>query len=108
MARYLLLESRDPFQTSDVEYFAEIAEGVSKRGNETILFLVQNGVLPARRKSKHSKWIKHLIKSGVRVFADEFSLRERAISKVVKGVEVSNIDQLTDWLLEPGTKAIWH
>lgn len=108
MAKYLLIESRDPFDSADSEYFSELVQGISNRGNETTLFLVQNGVLPARKGSKHNETMSNLIKSNVKVLADGFSLRERGISKRLDGVEVCEIDRLVDLLLEPGTKAIWH
>ena len=108
MAKYLLIESRDPFDSSDSEYFSELVQGISKRGNETTLFLVQNGVLPARKGSRHNEVISNLIKGNVKVLADGFSLRERAISNLLDGVEVADMDRLVEMLLEPGTKAIWH
>ena len=49
MAKYLLIESRDPFDSNDVANFHELATGLIREGNEVTLFLVQNGVLPARR-----------------------------------------------------------
>ena len=108
MAKYLLIESRDPFDSSDSGYFSELVQGISNRGNETTLFLVQNGVLPARKGSKHSETISKLIKGKVKVLADGFSLRERAIHNLADGVEVATIDRLVEMLLEPETKAIWH
>jgi sulfur relay protein TusB/DsrH len=108
MAKYLLIESRDPFDSSDSEYFTELVQGISKRGNETVLFLLQNGVLPARKGSKHNEIISKLIQSKVKVFADGFSLRERAIRNLLDGVEVADMDRLVDLLLEPGTKTTWH
>ena len=108
MATYLFIESRDPFDSSDSSYFAELVEGTSGRGNKTTLFLVQNGVLPARKGSKHSAMIAKLIKGKVKVLADRFSAKERAIRTLVDGVELIDINQLVDLLLEPGTKAIWH
>lgn len=108
MAKYLLIESRDPFDSSDSEYFSELVQGISNRGNETTLFLVQNGVLPARKGSNHSETIAKLIQGKVKVLADRFSLKERAISSLLDGVEVSDMDRLVDLLLEPGTKGIWH
>lgn len=108
MAKYLLIESRDPFDSSDSEYFSELVQGISNRGNETTLFLVQNGVLPARKGSKHNEIISKLIQSKVQVFADGFSLREWAIRNLLDGVEVADMDLLVDLLLEPGTKTIWH
>lgn len=108
MAKYLVIESRDPFDSSDSGYFAELVQGISKRGNETTLFLLQNGVLPARKGSKHSNVIADLIRSKVKVLADGFSLRERAIGRLADGVEMADMDRLVDLLLQPGTKAIWH
>jgi hypothetical protein len=108
MAKYLLIESRDPFDSSDSGYFSELVQGISNRGNETTLFLVQNGVLPARTGSKHSEMFSKLAKGKVKVLADGFSLRERAIKDPMDGVEVADMDRLVDLLLEPGTKAIWH
>ena len=46
MAKNLLIESRDPFDSSDSEYFYEMVEGISNRENEVTPFLVQNGVFP--------------------------------------------------------------
>lgn len=108
MAKYLVIESRDPFDSSDTAYFSELVQGISNKGNSTTLFLVQNGVLPARKGSKYNEVITRLTRNKVKVLADRFSLKERAISKLVDGVEVADVDRLVDLLLEPGTKAIWH
>lgn len=108
MAKYLVIESRDPFDSSDSNYFAELVQGIAARGNETTLFLVQNGVLPARQGAKHNDIIAKLVLNKVKVLADGFSLRERAIGKLAAGVAVADIDRLVDLLMEPGTKAIWH
>ena len=48
MAEYLLIESRDPFESNDVGYYYDWQEGWSEAGNQVTLFLVQNGVLAAR------------------------------------------------------------
>lgn len=108
MAKYLLIESRDPFDSADSQYFPDVVLGISARGNETTLFLVQNGVLPARKGAKYSEMITRLVKSGVKVLTDGFSLKERAIANLVEGVETVDVDRLVDLLLEPGTKVIWH
>lgn len=108
MAKYLLIESRDPFDSQDAGYFAELVEGIAGNGNQAILFLLQNGVLPVRKGSKYNKTISRLVRNKVKVLADGFSLKERAIHNLVKGVEVAGMDQLVDLLLEPGTKTIWH
>jgi len=108
MAKYLIIESGDPFDSQDSGYFSELVQGIAGKGNDTIVFLVQNGVLPTRKGSKHSEVISRLIKNKVQVLADGFSLKERAIKSPVEGVQVSDVERLVDFLLEPGTKAIWH
>ena len=53
MAQYLLIESRDPFESNDIGYYYELAKGLVEGGNQVTLFLAQNGVLSARP-SAHS------------------------------------------------------
>ena len=52
MARYLLIESRDPFEFADTNYMYDLAGDLSAKGNNVTLFLVQNGVFCARRNVK--------------------------------------------------------
>jgi len=108
MAKYLLIESRDPFDSNDVSNFYGLASGLAKEGNEVTVFLVQNGVLPARR-STQSKPLSDLAQSGVEVLADDFSLRERGIelARLVDGVKASALDTVIDHLAD-GSKVIWH
>ena len=108
MAKYLFIEAREPFDGSDSDYLVELVEGLSARGNEATVFLVQNGVFPLRKGSKKNDAVSRLIRSNVKVLADGFSLRERAIKNVVNGVEVADVGRLVDLLMEPGTKAVWH
>ena len=107
MAKYLLIESRDPFETNDVKFCFDLASSLAKE-NEVTLFLVQNGVLPARE-CAHSATLSKLASDGVQVLADDFSLRERGIAanSLVKGVQSSPLDVVVDQLAE-GCKAIWH
>jgi sulfur relay (sulfurtransferase) complex TusBCD TusD component (DsrE family) len=79
VSSYLLLESRDPFSCNDVPYYYRLAQNLRSNGNDVTLFLVQNGVLPARR-SAESEALSKLADAGVTVLADEFSLRERGIA----------------------------
>lgn len=108
MAKYLLIESRDPFEYNDVTYYYDLASGLAKEGNTVTLFLVQNGVLPAR-KSTRSGALEALAKSGVEVLADEFSLRERGItsSRLAAGVKPAPLEIVIDQLAD-GRKALWH
>ena len=107
MAKYLLIESRDPFEVNDVHYYYDLAAALAKEGDVT-LFLVQNGVLPARRSAK-SRRLTELAQAGVRVLAEEFSLRERGIrsDRLAEGVAPAALDVVIDQLAE-GRKALWH
>ena len=108
MAKYLLIESRDPFDSNDVGNYYELASGLAKDGNQVTLFLVQNGVLPART-GAHSHGLADAIAGGVEVLADEFSLSERGIAtaRLVHGVHSAPLDVVIDQLAD-GRKALWH
>ncbi|MFQ5789524.1 MAG: DsrE family protein [Acidobacteriota bacterium] len=107
MAKYLLIQSRDPFETNEVARDYEWAASLAGAGNGVTLFLVQNGVLPARKGARRNG-LESLVARGVEVLTDEFSLRERGISKgaLAEGVKVSTLDVVIDQLAE-GRKAIW-
>ena len=108
MSKYLLIESRDPFDSNDVLQWLDVAKGLAKGGNEVSVFLVQNGVLAAR-KSPRSHLVAEVAAAGVQVLADEFSLRERGIpaTRLVSGVSPAPLDVVIDQLAE-GRKALWH
>lgn len=106
MAQYLLIESRDPFESNDVGYYYDLARGLADADNQVTLFLVQNGVLAARR-SAHSAQLEELARSGVTVLADDFSLQERGIAKLAEGVAAAAIDVVVDHLAA-GHKTLWH
>ena len=106
MAEYLLIESRDPFESNDVGYYYDLAKGLVDGGNQVTLFLAQNGVLSARP-SAHSDALSALARSGVKVLADDFSLQERGIAKLAEGVAAAPIDVVVDHLAA-GHKTLWH
>ena len=111
MARYTLIESRDPFEYGDTLYMYDLAGDLAGKGNDVTLFLIQNGVLTTRKgvKSNPLSGLKQRAPS-VKVAADDFSLRERGISRssILDSVEVSNVDNLVDFLVEDGAKVVWH
>lgn len=111
MARYVLIESRDPFEYGDTQYMYDMASDLARKGNEVTLFLIQNGVLTARRGVKNNP-LTGLRRGApsVEVQVDDFSLRERGISQsaIVEGVAVSNVDDLVDLLVQDGAKIVWH
>ncbi len=109
MGGYLLIESRDPFEASDVtEHFYDLATRLARRGESVTLFLVQNGVFPARP-GAHTPALDAVARAGVDVLADEFSLRERgiAVEQLAPGVSAAALDVVVD-RLAAGCKAVWH
>ena len=108
MADYLLIESRDPFESNDAAYFYDLAEQLVREGNRVALFLIQNGVMPARR-SVHATTLERLASSGVEVLADDFSLRERGIggAKLIAAVRPAPLEFVID-CMAAGRKTIWH
>jgi sulfur relay (sulfurtransferase) complex TusBCD TusD component (DsrE family) len=108
MAKYMLIESRDPFDSNDVAFSYDFAGSLARAGHEVTLLLVQNGVLPARRGAK-VEGLAGAVKAGVRVLADDFSLHERGIphARLTPGVEPAPIDVVIDHLAE-GHKTLWH
>ena len=108
MARYLLIESRCSFGASEADFCRDLARRLATADNRVTLFLVQNGVLPARAGS-HGPGFADLARVGVEILADDLSLRERGISssRLQPGVTPSALDVVIDRLAE-GAKAIWH
>jgi hypothetical protein len=108
LAKYLFIESRDSFASSDVVFSYDLARRLAAGGNQVTLYLVQNGVLPTRAGARDPGFAK-LIQAGVELLADDFSLRERGISaaRLQPGIKPSSLDIVIDRLAD-GSKAIWH
>ena len=108
MPRYLLIESRDPFDSNDTRFCCDLAQQLAAANNEVTLFLVQNGVLPARS-GAHSGDLAKLAGTGVSVLADSFSLKERGIDekRLALGVKAAPLDVVLD-ALAAGARVIWH
>jgi sulfur relay (sulfurtransferase) complex TusBCD TusD component (DsrE family) len=106
MPQYLLIESRDPFECNDVNYYYNLAKGLVDSGNTVTLFLAQNGVLSARP-SAYSSALTALARDGVKILADDFSLQERGITQLAEGVSAASIEIVVDHLAA-GDKTLWH
>lgn len=108
MSAYVVIASRDPYTSTEVESTYDLVEGLKGAGHDVTLFLVENGVLPARPSAK-SATLTRLAKAGVRVLADEFALRERGIpaDRLADGVSAASLDLLVDDL-GAGKKTFWH
>jgi predicted peroxiredoxin len=107
MTAYIFIESRDPFESRDTKFIEETAIAVKERGHEVTVFLVQNAVLAAR---KNTRQLERLAEAGVRLLADDFSLRERGIKpdELAPGIHESEIDTLVGAIAQANTRAIWH
>jgi sulfur relay (sulfurtransferase) complex TusBCD TusD component (DsrE family) len=108
MAYYLLIETRDPFESADTGFCHDLAQRLAAAGERVTLFLVQNGVMPARAGAAAAGF-PELAQTGIEILADEFSLRERGISadRLQAWVKPCALDAVIDRLAE-GCKAIWH
>jgi hypothetical protein len=100
---YLLIESRDSFTAQVVSGHVELAVGLRRAGNAVTLYLVQNGVLPARAGADGGS-LHEAIAAGVQVLADDFSLRERGIGEtdLARGVKPAPI-----WVVVERLAASW-
>jgi sulfur relay (sulfurtransferase) complex TusBCD TusD component (DsrE family) len=106
MAEYLLIESRDPFESNDVGYYYDLARGLVEAGNQVTLFLIQNAVFAARP-SAQAPQLRVLVGSDVKILADDFALKERGITKLLDGIQIAPIEIMVDHL-EAGHKTLWH
>lgn len=108
MKSYLLIESQGEHEAAGVAQFLELAEALGRKGDRVEVMLVQNGVIAARKGAKADA-LERLIRAGVTVCADEFSLRERALPEksLKKGVKPAPIGQIIDRMAE-GWNVIWH
>ena len=108
VSRYLLIESRDPFGSTDFERRCELAAALRADGADVTLFLVENAVLGARAQARLPALGK-LAKQGVELLADEFALRERGIAggDVAPAVRPAGLDTLAG-LLARGARATWN
>jgi len=108
MAKYLLVESHDPFENDDVRNVYELATSLARAANRVTLYLTHNGVRAARA-GEHTFWFAALARVGVEVLADGRSLRERGMAgdHLSPGVQPTSEETLVDRLAE-GRQTIWH
>lgn len=108
MSGYLLIESRDPFESTGAARTCELAIQLRAAGHEVALFLVQNGVLAVRSGARRAELDK-VIGTKIEVLADDFSLRERGIATtgLIGGVRAARIDSIVE-RMAAGWNALWH
>jgi sulfur relay (sulfurtransferase) complex TusBCD TusD component (DsrE family) len=108
VTQYFLIASRDPYSFAGARRCYDLASALAGEGNGVTLFLIQNGVLPARH-SPASAELTRLARQGIRILADDFSLRERGIAEsgLAPGVAPAPLDVVVD-ALEAGARVVWH
>ena len=108
MRGYLLIESRDPFESTGAARTCELAIQLRAAGHDVALFLVQNGVLAVRSGARRTELDK-VLGTKIEVLADDFSLRERGIApdNLIGGVKAAPIDAVVE-RMAAGWNALWH
>ena len=110
MSQYVIIESRDPFESPDVGQMYALAKDLSGEGNEVTVFLIQNGALATRSGAKVPGLADLLNKPNIKVLVDDYSLGERGIleTELSSGINVASMDQLIDSIVNEGPKVVWH
>jgi hypothetical protein len=108
MPAYLLIESRDPFESIGPAHTYELAVQLRAGGHRVALYLVQNGVLPVRRECPRTA-LGEVVEARIEVLADDFSLRERGISQkaLASGIKAAPIDFVVERMMA-GWNVLWH
>jgi len=106
MSKYLLIESRDPFEAKCFSQRCELALTLLAESTGVTVFLVENAVLGARAGAK-APGLEKLARAGVSVMADEFALRERGINDLAPHVQAAPLDSLVG-ALAGGAKTLWN
>ena len=108
MTNYVLIESRSGREAPEADLCFGLATALREGGDEVTVFLVQNGVLSARRGAANGA-LAAALNAGVTLLADEFSLRERGIAgdQVASDIYPSPLDVVID-RLAAGDKVVWN
>ena len=107
MRKYLLIESRDPFEGDEIREIHELADRLSQAGNRVILLLVGEGVRAARA-GEHTFWFAKMRRGGVEIVADEPSLRAQGVglARLSHWVRPVEPEGATRWVSQ-GFEALW-
>ena len=107
MAKVVLIESRDPHEHARAAETTALARGLLQQRDEVTVFLIENGVLAARRSARSAPLVE-LAGEGATILADDLSLRTRGIDRaqLADGVRAASVDALVDRLAE-GQKTLW-
>ena len=96
MPHYLVVSSRDIGEYTSGDSLFELSESLGKNQGNVLLYLIENGVLCARKNSRSAIRITDLASVGVQILADDVSCRARGIHCLTPGVRFSGMDELAD------------
>jgi sulfur relay (sulfurtransferase) complex TusBCD TusD component (DsrE family) len=104
MKKWLIVNTRDAYESHECQAITELAVGLQAAGNTVNVFLAENGVLSARRDTNMPA-LTQLLKRGIAVVGDAFSARERGLTSdsLTPGIELAPIDYVLDRLCHD-----WH
>jgi predicted peroxiredoxin len=109
VSSYVVIETRDPTEFADVTATYELCRSLADAGAPVTVYLAQNGVFPVRKNSAAAPHLAALT-AVARVWADDFSLRERGIADDELGADIgrASIDSLVDLITEDDSRVIWR
>jgi len=105
---FLVIASSDPLGHGGGEGASALALDLAAAGKSVAVFLVQNGVVPARAGARWDAR-ESLLRAGVEIQADAFSLRERGVDadQLAEGIEASeDLGPILD-ALGSGSRVLW-
>ena len=108
MSKFLIVGSRDLMEYKESDFALHVASQLKQKGHETTLFLIENGTLAARKGSEAAARLTALSKEGVKILAEDLSLKLRGVKERAEGVSESNMDALADLILNGTDKVIWY
>lgn len=103
---YLCIESQSAFEAAGTGHFLSLARDLKKQGHGVEVLLIQNGVMSARN---GSDGLSDLLQSGIQVWADDFSMRERAFAdtNLKRSIRPAPIGLVID-RMAAGWNVLWH
>ena len=83
-------------------------EELCRQGHDVTLFLVENGVIAARRGAAAGIAFDALSDTGAHILADDVSCRARGIRELAPGVSPSDLDHLADKIADGFDNILWY
>jgi len=107
-ASYFLIESKGNWAGPNAGTFLMDAVALAEAGHRVRVFLVEDGVLSAA--GEGAPELARLAEAKVEVYADDFSVAQRALTATALSphVVLANMDTVAAALAEDDCRAVWH